>query len=80
MKRPKLREVPINTTLVGPEAVPSVNIFMDWGCWDAFLQMAYDRGYNLIEADMGKGIALTYRKWDSPAQILKAGETGSRVR
>lgn len=63
MKRPVLNEVPLNPvmeSLLGGE--PSVNISMNQGQWDGFLQSAYDAGHNLIELDDKEIPVRAYRK------------------
>jgi hypothetical protein len=61
MKRPKLNEVPLSSTMFGT-GKPSVNITMSQGQWDGFLQAAYDAGHNLIELNDNEFPVRAYRK------------------
>jgi hypothetical protein len=61
MRRPELNEVAIGTTIFDT-GKPSINITMNQGQWDGFLQAAYDAGYNLIELDENENPVRIYKK------------------
>jgi len=58
MNRPKLNEVPLNTTM----RPATINITMSPGQWDGLLQAAYDAGHNLIEVDENETPVKAYKK------------------
>lgn len=64
MKRPILNEVSLAAAMESMlgSGKPSVNITMNHGQWDGFLQAAYDAGHNLIEMDDNEIPVRAYRK------------------
>ncbi|MEI6610992.1 MAG: hypothetical protein WCO53_14795 [Deltaproteobacteria bacterium] len=58
MKRPELREIPIERTM----RPGTINVTMSPGQWDGLLKAAYDAGHYLIEIDKNEKPVKAYQK------------------